>query len=141
MRARATIIRQRGSALFAALFLLIVVGALGAYAVQLGVNQDHATSLQLLQVRAESAAMSGLEFGSYRARVGNNCPTGVTPVSLAAAPEFSGFGVGVSCTSIVSGTENVYILSAAAVTGVYGSPDFVQRTLVRRVTNIGPGTW
>jgi MSHA biogenesis protein MshP len=140
MRMRPTISRQRGSALFAALFLLIVVGALGAYAVNLGVNEQHAVSLQLLQVRAEAAAASGLEFASNRA-LSDLCPAGVTAVNLAAAPELAPFAVGVTCTRITSGAQRVYELSATAATGTYGSADFVQRTLGRRVTNIPPGVW
>lgn len=134
MKTRRGICRQRGAALFAALFLLIVVAALGSYAARLGVKQDHAASLQLLQVRAEAAAMSGLEFAANRARA-NSCPAGPTPVSLLAAPELSSFVVEVRCTSIAVGAQRVYELSASAVTAAapYGSPDFVQRTLRRRV--------
>lgn len=140
MRPWLSVTRQRGSALFAALFLLIVVGALGAYAVRLGVNEQHAVSLQLLQVRAEAAAASGLEFASNRA-LGDICPLGVTPVNLAASPELQPFAVSVTCTRITSGAQRVYELSATAVMGTYGSPDFVQRASVRRVTNIPPGSW
>lgn len=134
--------RQHGSALFAALFLLVVVGALGAYAVQLGVNAAHADSLQLLQVRAEAAAQSGLEFASYRA-LGGTCAAGPTAVNLNASPDLRSFAVAVTCRSItVVGAERVYELSASAVMGAYGSPDFVQRTLARRVTNSPPpGIW
>ena len=139
MRPRTRITRQRGSALFAALFLLIVVGMLGAYAVRLGVNEQHAVSLQLLQIRAEAAAASGLEFASNRALI-DICAL-ATPVNLAASPELAPFVVGVSCTRISSGAQRVYELSATAATGAYGSPDFVQRTLLRRVTNIPPGVW
>jgi hypothetical protein len=108
--------------------------------VQLGVNEVHGSSLQLLEVRAEAAATSGLEFASNRA-LGDNCPAGVTAVSLAAAPELSTFAVGVTCQRILSGAQRVYELSATATTGAYGTPDFVQRTLARRVTNIPPGIW
>jgi MSHA biogenesis protein MshP len=140
MRPRTRITRQRGAALFAALFLLIVVGTLGAYAVRLGVNEQHAVSLQLLQIRAEAAAASGLEFASNRALV-DICPPGFTRVDLAASPELAPFIVDVSCTGVTVGTQRVYELSATAVMGTYGSPDFVQRALARRVTNIPPGVW
>ena len=140
MSTRRNLSSQSGSALFAALFLLIVVGALGAYAVRLGVNAVHADSLQLLQVKAEAAAVSGLEFASNRA-FGGSCAIGPTAVNLNVSPELRSFAVNVTCNSILSGAERVYELSATATTGGYGSPDFVQRTLVRRVTNIPPGLW
>ena len=135
--------RERGSALIAALFLVVVLGALGAFAVKMGADQQHTASLQLMQNRALAAANAGLEYWAFRASPNPAiaCPPPAAPVVLVNIPSMNGFSVAVSCDRIASGNEVVFEVTADATTGVYGSPDFVRRLLFRRMTNIAPGTW
>jgi hypothetical protein len=132
--------KQGGSALIAALFLIIVVAAFGVFALRIGVNQQQTASLGLLASRGSAAAFSGLEYGANRA-LNNQC------VALTLLPvKIDDFTVTVVCSgptnhTIGLGTYQVYDLTSTAVHGVYGTPDFVQRTRLRRVTNIPPGAW
>lgn len=130
--------RERGMALIAALFMIIVIAALGTFALRINANQQQTASLELLTLRAAAAAESGLEFGSNRAFNGNCAASTVLAIS--------NFTVTVICTpptthDISGNTYSIYDLRATAVHGTYGTPDFVQRTLARRVTNIPPGVW
>jgi MSHA biogenesis protein MshP len=131
--------RQGGSALLAALFLIIVVAALGIFAMRLGMDQRKAASLELLQLRANTAAHAGLEYWTQRARASNGtigCST--DSITFLAADRLDGFQVQASCTRIPMGTAVVYEISADAMHGVYGQPDFVRRTARRRVTDLDP---
>lgn len=129
---------QRGMALIAALFMIIVVAAFGAFALRIGSNQQQTANLELLTYRAAAAAYGGLEFGSNRAFNAICAPNTVLTVS--------NFTVTVTCappTDHVIGlaTYQIYDLRATAIHGVYGTPDFVQRTMTRRVSNVPPGAW
>jgi len=137
-------LRQRGAALIAALFLVVVLAALGAFAVNIGMGQQQTSDLQLLQYRTLAAANAGLEFWATQAanNPGLAAVTGCSAVLPMTPPGMSGFTVNVSCTPIVSGTQHVYEVTSTATTGNYGSPDFVRRTVTRRMTDIAaPGTW
>jgi len=127
--------RQRDSALLAALFLIVVVAALGLYAMRLGINQQQAASLELLQFRAHAAANAGLEFWANRISNNNAVPCGTT------APAFEGFSLTVTCTRTDTGLAVVYELTCTARRGTYGTAEFVQREATRRVTTMGTGYW
>ena len=136
---------QRGSALIAALFLIVVLAALGAFAVRIGSDQLQTANLQLLQYRALAAANSGLEFWAYRASTnpGTLCIPPPAPLNFANIRGLDGFIVTVRCTRIVvNGADVVYEVTADASSGVYGSPDFVRRRLTRRMSTMpAPGVW
>jgi MSHA biogenesis protein MshP len=123
-------------ALIAALFLTIVIAALGVFAMRIGTDQQQAATLSLLGFRASAAARSGLEFGSNRAF---NGICGVDTLVI------GNFTVTVRCSvtshDLAGVSYSVHDLAATAAQGVYGSPDFVRRTLTRRVSNIPPGVW
>jgi len=137
-------LQQRGAALIAALFLVVVLAALGAFAVNIGMGQQQTSDLQLLQYRTLAAANAGLEFWATQAanNPGLAAVTGCGAVPTLTPPGMNGFTVNISCTSIASGAQHVYEVTATATTGTYGSPDFVRRTVRRRMTDIAaPGTW
>lgn len=135
--------RQRGSALIAALFLVIVLGALGAYAARVGTDQQLTTHLQMQQYRALHAANAGLEYWSYRVNANPNtaCPAGSIAVNVSATPGMRGFAVAVRCTRIVSGSQVVYTVTSTASTGTFGTPTFVQRQSTRQISNLGVGSF
>jgi MSHA biogenesis protein MshP len=129
---------ERGMALIAALFMIVVVAALGTLSLRIGATQRQTASLALLTYRANAAAYSGLEFASFRANQGA-CPFNQGLV-------INGFTVNISCpvpTTHMIGlmSRSVWDLRATAVQGTYGRPDFVQRTQTRRVSDVPPGTW
>jgi MSHA biogenesis protein MshP len=136
--------RQSGAALIAALFLLVVVAALGVFAFRTGVDQQQTVTLSLIEARAEAAALSGLEFGSNRARalgVGAGCqPSIIVPVG---GPTMNPITVTLLCTpvTIAGGVGQIFDLTSTAKSGVYGRPDYVQRVQTKAVSNIGAGYW
>jgi MSHA biogenesis protein MshP len=58
--------KQRGFALVAALFVLVVLAALGAFAVRMNMTQQYDADLDLQHVRAEAALNAGIEFAPTR---------------------------------------------------------------------------
>ena len=131
MKSRRT---ERGSALIAAMFLIVVVVALGVFAARLGANQQQVASLELAQFRAIAAANAGLEFWSNRINSNSNVACGATPA-------FDGHALAVVCILIASAAGIVYDITCTASRGTYGTPDFVRRSATRRVTTIAPGVW
>jgi MSHA biogenesis protein MshP len=136
---------ESGSALIAALFLIVVLASLGAFAVRLGTDQRQNTNVQLLQYRALAAANSGIEFWARRVNVTNaavSCTAPLPPsLTFTGVPALDGFTVTLRCNRIASGGQAVYEVTATAISGNFGNPDFVSRRVSRRITNIGPGTW
>lgn len=134
MRRPPSATRQSGSALLAAVFLIVVVAALGVFATRLVSSQSRIARLHLLQIRGEIAARTGIEYAANRVRTNSaNCNNSQFVVD--------GFTIAVTCTSIQSDTANVFELTSNASSGFYGQPEFVQRSETRRVSTIGSGTW
>lgn len=113
--------RMQGFAIVTAIFILVVLAALGAFIVSISTNQQIGTALDIQGVRAYQAAKSGVEWGIYQIEatpaynfsygtpavaVGNAnpntraCPA--SPASFApAAPTLAGFTVTVTCAATV----------------------------------------
>jgi Tfp pilus assembly protein PilX len=126
--------RQSGSALVAAMFLLVVVGTLGIFAARLQANQQQGATLQLQEYRGSLAAQAGLEYWSYHLAHGNAglCPA--VPATGSQVVTFSGFAVTATCSSIATGTGSVvYVVTSDAQAGTFGTPDFVRRSATRRM--------
>jgi MSHA biogenesis protein MshP len=129
--------RQSGMALVAALFLIVVVAALGVFAVRIGAGQQHTVNLALLGNRALAAANSGIEWGAQSALVGGvACPAGTLSLTEGA---LNGFTVTITCsvTSHAEGaaTVRIFTLEAFARIGSYGTPDYVSRRVRARLTD------
>jgi MSHA biogenesis protein MshP len=130
--------RNRGFSLVSAVFLLVVVSLVAAYALSIGSTQRADTTLALVGKRADLAARAGLEWGIGRVLQDSACPasTSFSPTGLG----LSQFSVAVSCTS-VSVTEGaitypVYTLSVTATLGSEGSEDFARRTVSAQVSGV-----
>lgn len=127
---------QSGVALVAAIFLIVVVAALGAFCMRIGMGQQHTVNLGLLGSRALAAANSGVEWGAYRALQGAVCTNGTLNLTEAA---LSGFTVAVTCsmtTHMDAGASvRIYTIEAVARTGTYGTPDYVSRRVRGRFTD------
>lgn len=124
---------RRGFALFNAIFILVVLAALGTAMVTLsGIGRT--TSLHaLLGAKAYHAAASGIEWGSWQALNGGGCNGNLT---------IDGSAVTVICTTTVfaegGSNYNVHRLSALAEFGAYGDADYVSRRIEARVTSAVP---
>lgn len=131
---------MRGFSLIVTLFVILVLAALGVFAVRIGVTQQQTVDFALLNARAQAAAASGIEYGANQAlKVGACLPSKTLNPS---APGLTGFSVTVTCRPsmhTVSGANYwSYVLTAVAQRGVYGTPDFVQATRTRSVNNAPP---
>jgi MSHA biogenesis protein MshP len=126
----------RGFALVPALFLIVVLAALGAFAVRIGTAQSHTATLALQATRALEAARAGIEWGAYNANVNGSCSKQTIALAEGA---LAGFTVTVTCSATTqstgSGTISAYVIDALAATGSYGTPDFAQRHLRAVFTN------
>lgn len=133
---RAAPARERGFALVAALFLLVVLASLGAFAVRLNMSQQSSTDLDLASVRAEAALQTGIEYAAARISTASNCSAVPAPPNGLNLPQ--GFTVIFGCTNETqvanTPTVNVFLVTATASRGNYGSPEFVSRQRKVRIT-------
>ena len=91
---------QRGFSLISAIFLLVVIAALGTFAVTLSTTQQQSAALDVMSARAYQAARAGIEWGAYQALRNGACvdtvlPAGTFPGTL------SGFVVMITCPSAI----------------------------------------
>lgn len=134
--------RQAGFSLVAAIFLIVVLAALGAFAVQVAMAQYQGSNVELLEARAQSAAEAGVGYGATLARTNGTCNSSNPPLTLTRGA-LAGFVVTMSCSpttqAIGAGptTYDAYAVTATATYGSYGQPDYVARR-VTRVTNAPP---
>lgn len=124
---------QRGFAAIAAIFLVVVLAALGAFMVTFS-NTQHLTSAQDVQgSRAYWAARAGLEWGIISAV--SACPASPTALSIDA------FTVTVTCAQSTysdSDTVNMFsITSVANATGTsVGSVGYIERSVSASVCRL-----
>ena len=123
---------QRGFAIVAAIFLVVVLAALGAFMLTFSTVQ-HITSAQDVQgTRAYQAARTGIEWGAYQVLINSSCPA---PTSLTPGGTQAGFSVAVQCNSSFGpyseggNTVNMYQITSTASQGTLGSATYVERQL------------
>lgn len=122
---------QRGVSLVIALFLIVVVALLAAFAVTVGGSQRQSSTVSLMADRALAAARSGKEWAAYRALVNHVCPNQTLVLNEGA---LRGFRVNVKCDLHVElpANKHDYAITAEAQFGTYGSADYVSRTVYGR---------
>lgn len=145
-RPSARVGRQAGFSLIAAIFLIVVLAAVGAFAVQVAMVQYQAANVALLEARAQAAAHAGIGYGATLARTASICTNSKTLNLTQGA--LAGFVVKVTCAAtghqIYSGAPptaksyTAYALAATASFGTFGKPDYVARTVTRSVTDAPP---
>ncbi|MDR7306967.1 hypothetical protein [Rhodoferax saidenbachensis] len=118
---------HRGFAAIAAIFLVVVLAALGGYLLSSS-NTQQLTSVQDVQgTRAYWAARAGLEWGVGSVVANAACP--VSPKNLV----IEGFNVVIFCTSALyvdGGSKTIYQLKAnASAGGVAGAVGFIERSV------------
>ncbi|MGB5256263.1 MAG: hypothetical protein WBN07_01065 [Woeseiaceae bacterium] len=127
---------QHGFSLVPALFLLVVLAALGIVAVRLAGVQQQTVVLAMQGGRAYAAARSGVEWSAYQALNNSSCTSAT--ISLTEGG-LAGFTVETNCSSTSHSegpnTVHVYVIDAFAWSGSYGSPDYVSRRVRSTVTD------
>lgn len=104
----------RGFALFSAIFILVVLAALGAFILNISSSQQLGSALDVQGARAYQAARAGVEWGLYRQLQAGSCAAATHFVP--AATTLSGFTVSVTCvaTPDANGGPTIYIVTATA---------------------------
>ena len=124
---------NKGFLLPAAIFILVILAGLGAYALNI-TSVQQATSTQDVQgSRAYQAARAGIEWAAYQVLAPGttalaNCPTSPSTLSL------DNFTVTVSCTRYANyneqGTDHtiaMYDITSTASFGTAGTLNYIQR--------------
>lgn len=123
-----------------AIFLLVVLGALGTMMVTFFVAQQQSSALDVMGSRAYQAARTGIEWAAYNIAI---TPQGTPWAGCVSGPLFAAgslagtqslFTVSWTCSSVAAvegpSTIIVYDVSATAVYGgAPGNPDYVERMI------------
>jgi MSHA biogenesis protein MshP len=130
-----SVVRQRGFALVSAIFILVILAALGGFIVTMSTTQNASQGLDIQGARAYQAARAGIEWGTYQVLRGNpaNCPIPPGVSVTLGGTVLANFSVMVSCsaTNSMDGPNTVvaYQIISTASYGALGSPDYVERQL------------
>ncbi|MEO1767301.1 hypothetical protein [Thiobacter aerophilum] len=132
--------RQQGFSTVAAIFLVVVLAALGAFMVSLSTTQHAAVTLDLQGVRALAAARSGVEWAAYQAAkntAGYGCTSGSHTDTLNFTGDLADFTTTITCTSTAydeaGNTVRVYDILSTATAGTPGTLYFVKREVSAQV--------
>ena len=131
---------QRGFSLISAIFLLVVIAALGTFAVTLSTSQQQSAALDVLGSRAYQAARAGIEWGAYQAIINNGAgiacallPASAPNGPIVMANTLQNFNVMVDCGSAAaseaSATVTMYQLTSTAKQGTVATPNYVERQM------------
>lgn len=133
----------RGFSLLPALFLIVVVGTLAAFAIRVGATQRQTVDYALLGDRALAAANAGIEWGRQRALANLSCVAGPTVIALNEGA-LRGYSVQVRCVSALhtdcpappapAAGYPVYEITAIGQWRTYGAPDYTSRTVRKTFT-------
>jgi MSHA biogenesis protein MshP len=109
----------RGFAIVSAIFILVVLAALGAFILSISTSQQIGSALDVQGARAYHAARTGIEWGLYRQLRDGSCVATPTSFSPAAAT-LSGFTITVTCVAVpdpgAHGGPTTYRLQSTACT-------------------------
>ena len=138
---------QQGMALVTAIFLLVVLAALGTYMATISSVQHSTPAYGVQGSRAYQAAQAGIEWGTYRVLHDGDCsgfPETIDEGDMGAT--LSGFSVEITCSG--DGAEynekgdkfHIFTLTADSESpaGGYGRPGYVRRRIQATVTNARP---
>ena len=133
---------QYGFSLVSAIFLLVVIAALGVFSVTLFTTQQQSAALDVMGARAYQAARAGIEWGAYQVLPNSavpgsfaaSCRTGAISQPVAPLPStLAGFNVNVQCVSTAhseaSATVTIYQLTSTATRGTLATSDYVERQM------------
>ncbi|MFQ5659793.1 MAG: hypothetical protein ACE5GZ_05160 [Gammaproteobacteria bacterium] len=130
---------QTGFSLIAAIFLIVVVAALGTFMVTIGTTQQQTSLFSVLGTRALFAADSGMQWAIHFVVTNNACLIPPNDSFTLVGGAAAGYDIKLGCavTNVDEGPDNynVFQLSATGSRGgVFGAQDFVSRTIRASVT-------
>ncbi len=127
---------QRGFAIVSAIFLVVILAALGGFIATVSTSQQIGSALDVMGARAYQAARAGTEWGLYRAIKDSSC---VASTDIGAIDSMS---VTVTCTAaaaggvVEAGLGTIYSITAVACSvpaaspacpGAVANPNYVER--------------
>lgn len=138
--------KQSGFSLVTAIFLLVVIGALGMFAMTLSTTQHQSDAMDVMGKRAYQAARTGIEWAAFQIIQSNVAvPPLIFASSCQAATGYSSqvaltgalasfSPVAVRCTAVSAVdavSAVVYTVSASAATAgaTVGSADYIERQI------------
>jgi MSHA biogenesis protein MshP len=138
---------QRGFSMITAIFLLVVLSALGAAVLLVSSMQHTSSAIDVQGARAYQAARAGIEWGMYQILDPGNAVSGPAALpscfattTLTLAGTLSGFSTTVSCSVAGAATTEAnrnlqaYAIVALAKIGTAGSPNYVERQITATVS-------
>jgi len=130
-------LRQNGMSLIGAIFIMVILSAVGVYLLSLNAMQQTGTSLSLQSSRALYAAESGIEWAAWYVRTNNNCPASGTSFNI------ENFMLNIDdCTetSITEGTNSYKIfdveITAKTSGSLFGDSGYSSRTLQSHIVGL-----
>lgn len=116
---------QRGFAMVSAVFLLVVLAALGAAMLTFSSSQHASSAMDIQGAQAYQSAQAGIEWGAYQVLRNNSC-AGTTLT-------ISGLSVVVACASTTYGSLTAYQITSTASAGTVGQLGRVERQLQAKI--------
>lgn len=132
---------ERGFAAIVAVFILVVLGGLGAVLVTISGTQQRGQAFDALGIQAYHSARAGIDFGIYQALRNGSCTT----TSFALPGSLARFSVNVACTStthteaVAGNTVVVYEIAATACNRA-ACPGTADGTYVERQLRVTVGS-
>lgn len=129
---------ESGFILPSAIFLVVILAALGGYMVTLSRTSHISGALDIQGARAYQAARAGIEWAAWQVVDPQNLQPVPTPCPAATTVTFTGttlaaFTVNVTCTRtlVMDGATQVavYQVTSTATSGAVGSVDYVERQI------------
>lgn len=124
---------QHGFSIVSAIFILVVLAALGAFIVNISTTQQIGSALDIQGARAYQAARSGIEWGVYQVQATAAYRFGYTALGVATDPDLrscasasgsftfpssattlAGFSVSVTCNSITDSLSGPTVYQVVA---------------------------
>lgn len=120
---------QKGFSLISAIFLLVVIAALGTFAVTLSANQNQTQAMDVMGMRGYQAALAGIDWAAYNvSQQASNAaaawPGCVSGAAVTVGDNLAPFSVSVNCSaaSYVEGVNTLWVYSVSSVAKTAGSP-------------------
>jgi MSHA biogenesis protein MshP len=137
---------ERGFALVAAIFIVVVLALLGIMMVTIGGMQRATATTAVRGTQAYYAARSGVEWAIWGAINNKNAVCGATPSTLTtntftlAVNGLNGYTVTVTCIYTEHRERsppnyNVFVITSTATSGTFGDTDYVSRVIQTTVTD------
>lgn len=100
--------------MMAAIFIVVVLTALGAFIMSVSTNQQIGSAMDVQGVRVYQAARSGIDWGLFQQLQAASCVA--TSSFVPPAPTLSGFTVTVTCTATVDANNGptMYLVRSVA---------------------------